>query len=117
MVVMMTILKTMLMNFIRLMIKMFMLPVSRQRYVNDLMRLKIRERWCVDCKNCPECKWCERLGAVSIQEEVEQSLIDCSVKVDVESCTTTAKLPFLVDPDFRMISNERQAMKVYQNQI
>ena len=72
---------------------------------------------CVDCKNCPECKRSERLDAVSIQEEVEQSLIERSVMVDVESCTTTAKLPFLVDPDVRLISNERQAMKVYQNQI
>ena len=41
MVVMMMIVKTMLVNFFCLVIKLYMLPVSRQRYVNDLTRLKI----------------------------------------------------------------------------
>ena len=39
------------------------------------------------------------------------------MKVDVDSSTTTAMLPFLVDPDVRLIWNERQALKVYQNQV
>ena len=76
-----------------------------------------RSHRCVECRSCPECKQGERLDSVSIQEEVEQSLIDRSVKVDVDSSTTTAMLPFLVDPDVRLISNERQALKVYQNQV
>ena len=67
---------------------------------------------CVECRSCPECKRGERLDSVSIQEEVEQSLIDRSVKVDVDSSTTTAMLPFLVDPDVRLISNERQALSL-----
>ena len=58
---------------------------------------------CVECRSCPECKRGERLDSVSIQEEVEQSSIDRSVKVDVDSSTTTAMLPFLVDPDVRLI--------------
>ena len=39
---------------------------------------------CVDCRDCPECKKCPRLDSVSIQEEVEQSLIDRSVNVDID---------------------------------
>ena len=31
---------------------------------------------CIDCRNCPECKKSQRLDSVSIQEEVEQSIIN-----------------------------------------
>ena len=73
---------------------------------------------CIDCRNCTECKKSQRLDSVSIREEVEQSIIDRCVKVDLEHRTTTAKLPFVVaDPDTRLVPNMRMALKVYKAQI
>ena len=55
---------------------------------------------CVDCRNCPECKKCPRLDSLSIQEEVEQKIIDCSVEVEIEQGITSTALPFVVsNPD------------------
>ena len=71
---------------------------------------------CVDCRNCPECKKCPRLDNISRQEEVEQSLINRSVFVDIDSGVTTAVLPFLTNPDLKLIPNENLALKVYKGQ-
>ena len=39
---------------------------------------------CVKCRNCPSCKTSEKIEYTSIQEEVEQDLINRSVTVDIE---------------------------------
>ena len=72
--------------------------------------------WCVNCRNCPECKKCPRLNAVTIQEEVEQGIINCSVQVDIVRWVTTAALPFVTNPDLRLEPNEASALKVYKSQ-
>lgn len=69
---------------------------------------------CVDCRECKKCKSGERLDNVSLQEEVEQELIERSVHVDIERCITIALLPFLVNPDSRLVPNENEALKVYK---
>ena len=72
---------------------------------------------CVDCRDCPEYKKCPRLDSVSIQEEVEQSLIDRSVNVDIDrggGGVTTAVLPFVINPEFKLIPNESLALKIYE---
>ena len=71
---------------------------------------------CVNCRNCPKCKKCPRLDAVTIQEEVEQGIIDCSVQVDVVRRVTTAALPFVTNPDLRLEPNESLALNVYKLQ-
>ena len=70
----------------------------------------------VDCRDCPECKKCPRLDSVSIQEEVEQSLIDRSVNVDIDRGVTTAVLPFVINPDLKLIPNGSLALKIYKGQ-
>ena len=65
---------------------------------------------CVDCRSCAKCKSGGRIDAVSIQEEVEQNLIEQCIEVDVEKGVTTAKLPFLADPDTRLAPNEYEAL-------
>ena len=71
---------------------------------------------CVDCRDCRKCKNSMRFDAVSIQEEVEQAMIERSIEVDLEENVTRAKLPFLVDPDTRLVPNEYDALRVFKRQ-
>ena len=52
---------------------------------------------CVNCRDCIKCKYGGRVDSISIQEEIEQTLIERSVTVYIENGTTTAILPFVVD--------------------
>ena len=66
----------------------------------------------------PECKKCPRLDSLSIQEEVEQKIIDCGVEVDIERGITSSALPFVVsNPDLKLVPNEKSTLKIYKNQI
>ena len=49
---------------------------------------------CVNCRDCVNCKKSQQIECISIQEEVEQNIIDNSVNVDIERGVTVAKLPF-----------------------
>ena len=46
-----------------------------------------------------KCKNGALIENISVQEEVEQTLINESVTVDLKNRACTAKLPFLVNPD------------------
>ena len=72
---------------------------------------------CVDCRGCVKCKTGMRFESISIQEEVEQALIERSVEIDMSKNITQARLPFLVDPDSRLVSNEKEALKVFRRQV
>ena len=72
---------------------------------------------CVRCRGCPDCKRGERLDCISIQEEVEQTIIEKSVTVDLDKGCTSAKLPFLCDPAQKLASNKYQAKKIYDSQV
>ena len=71
---------------------------------------------CMDCKDCPECKNPDRLESISIQEEIEQTIIERSVQVDVSNGKTVANLPFLNNPGLTLSPNENIALKVFQSQ-
>ena len=72
---------------------------------------------CIDCRSCPKCKNGATFEAISIQEEIEQGLIERSIHVDISQGITIAKLPFLVDPDVRLKPNEQEAIKVFRGQV
>ena len=72
---------------------------------------------CVKCRECLECKKSEEVQCISIQEEVEQDMIDKSVIVDPEKGLTIATLPFLEDPLVRLVTNKQTAMSVYKAQV
>ena len=74
---------------------------------------------CIDCRGCENCRKSKRVDAISHQEEVEQHIIERNVTVDVDNCTTSHLLPFVVDPDIRLdpIAQERLAMKIYQAMV
>ena len=72
---------------------------------------------CRDCSDCPECRKSDRLESISIQEEIEQNVIERSVNVDVNKGRTIAKLPFISNPTLRSGPSEGIAMKVFQSQV
>ena len=51
---------------------------------------------CVRCRGCQDCKNSGNIECISIQEEVEQKILDNSVTVNLERGYTIAKLPFFV---------------------
>ena len=72
---------------------------------------------CIECRDCKDCKTNEQIEFTSIQEEVEQNLINQSVTVDLEKGYTIARLPFIKDPRSRLSPNENIALKVYKSQV
>ena len=98
-------------------------PIAKMR---ELMNLDnpddIVSYRCKDCSQCITCKRSPRLTAISIQEALEQSYIESSVKIDFKDMKVVVKLPFMKDPiDFLSKkhngkSNYRQAKKIYISQ-
>ena len=73
---------------------------------------------CMDCRNCSECKQSGRLESISIQEEIEQSVIERTVEVDNLRGVTSAKLPFMCDPVVSLKGeSEWIAKRIYLSQI
>lgn len=72
------------------------------------------------CTNCRSCKLCKSNGEIelmSVKEEVEQSIINASVHVDIKNQVTTASLPFIHNPLIKLEPNRNRAFKVYQQQV
>ena len=73
---------------------------------------------CMKCRNCLECKKGSLIEEVSIQDEMEQHLIDKSVDVDIAKHISKARLPFTSDPVLKLSPTNRQsAQKVYNSQV
>ena len=72
---------------------------------------------CVRCRECKDCKKGALIEEISIRGEYQQSLIDKSITLDTEKRVCTAVLPFIEDPDLKLVSNERSARKVYDSVI
>ena len=52
---------------------------------------------CPDCSKCVVCKRSWRLTAISLQESVEQAIIEASVKLDLENKQVVVNLPWIKD--------------------
>ena len=72
---------------------------------------------CVSCRGCERCKKGSTIELVSVQEEIEQELIDRCVKVFLEEGYSIARLPFLCDPSSKLTSNRDIALKMYRIQL
>ena len=72
---------------------------------------------CVKCRSCSTCKDHCTEEVISIKEEVEQDLINRSVTVNANKCSTTATLPLLRDPQNALQPNREVALRVYNQQI
>ena len=72
---------------------------------------------CVRCRGCTDCTNGERIDCISIQEEVEQTIIEKSVNGNLDKGCTVVKLPFLCDPVKKLAPNKHQARKIYDGQL
>ena len=72
---------------------------------------------CNNCRNCLECKNGSLIEEISIQEDVEQAIINKSVTVDFDKRISIAKLPFTSNPEVRIFPNLKMARKVYDGQV
>ena len=72
---------------------------------------------CINCRDCKTCKSNGEKELMSIREEIEQNLIEKSVRVEVESRSTVAKLPIMHQPEIKLAPNEHIAKKVFDQQI
>ena len=61
---------------------------------------------CSKFRSCKVCKENSTDEIMSIKEEVEQDVINQSVKVDVASQRTTASLPLMNNPSIKLIHNK-----------
>ena len=71
---------------------------------------------CPTCRTCKDCKHFDEYQSISLKEELEQSIINTSVTIDRDNCTTSASLPFIASPS-RLARNKDRAMKVYKQQL
>ena len=72
---------------------------------------------CPQCRTCKACKHEATNDIISVKEEIEQSIINSSVKIDLQTATSTALLPFIADPTTRLANNKEKALKIYHQQI
>ena len=72
---------------------------------------------CLRCRNCSDCRKGEALEAISLQEEVEQALIESSVWYDDGEAVLKCKLPFIKDPSTHLVSNATTAEKIFLSQM
>ena len=92
------------------------LKVSKLQNIIENAGTEVSYR-CINCRNCVECKNSGQVEYISIQEELEQNIINKSVHVDIAKGVTIAKLPFLVSPENKLNANKSRALKVYNNQV
>ena len=62
------------------------------------------------CPECSKCVVCKR----SLQESVEQTIIDSSVKLDLENKRVVVKLPWVRDPIQPLIDKHQGSSNIYQ---
>ena len=72
---------------------------------------------CINCRNCNKCKKGDLLEQVSLQEELEQSMIEDSVIYIPELNRVEAVLPFLDDPTSKLKPNKHIAYKIMEGQM
>ena len=72
---------------------------------------------CPTCRSCNLCKHHDEYESISIREEIEQTIIESSVTIDLGTSITSASLPYIADPRLRLAPNKDLAMKVYYQQL
>ena len=77
---------------------------------------------CPDCSKCVVCKRSRKRTAVLLQKAAEQTVIESSVKLDLENQRVLVTLPWIRDPVQPLIdkhkgkSNIHQVLRVYKSQ-
>lgn len=77
---------------------------------------------CSDCLNCKKCMVSDKVKMMSLQEQIEQEIIEKSVEVDLENKRILVDLPFIKPPVEYLFkkhggdNNYYQALRVYKTQ-
>ena len=66
---------------------------------------------CPQCRDCNTCKHDPSNDTISINEEIEQNIIDASATIDVSTNIVKARLPFIAYPTSRLANNRDKALK------
>ena len=72
---------------------------------------------CPKCRKCKDCKHNSNNDSISIKEEIEQTIINKSVTINLQTGVSKAFLPFIADPQVRLVNNRDKAMKIYLQQV
>ena len=65
------------------------------------------------CPDCSKCVVCKR-SAISLQESTEQTIIEASVKLDIENQHVLVTLPWVRDPVQPLINKHRGSSNIHQ---
>ena len=71
----------------------------------------------VTCVNCVKCKDGDSQEKMSINEEVEEALLVATLRLEVETKTIFAKLPFIKDPATALKPNRYLPEKIFDRQM
>ena len=66
-----------------------------------------------NCRNCKTCKEHKNPEIMSIREEVEQDIINKSVKVNINKSIAITTLPLVHDPVIKLALKKDKALRVY----
>ena len=72
---------------------------------------------CIRCRNCNDCRKGEILEKVSLQEELEQAMIESSVILHPDERKLESKLPFILDPAVSLKPNRYIAERILESQL
>ena len=72
---------------------------------------------CVTCRNCLKCKDSENHEKISLNEEVEQALLERSLRLEADNRRVWASLPFIKDPSINLNPNRYLAEKIFNRQL
>jgi len=87
-------------------VKMLSFPSKQKRFeASEMTGSEISYR-CIQCRSCKTCKDSDHQQDISIKEEVEQEIINASLKIELQSNTITAILPFIHNPTVKLAPNK-----------
>ena len=72
---------------------------------------------CMDCRKCQKCLQGDKIELISVKEEIEQDIINESIKVNLSKGEVTARLPLIYDAKERLAPNKKKALAVFKSQI
>ena len=72
---------------------------------------------CMDCRDCKNCLKGDKIELISVKEEIEQDVINKSVKVNLPIGESEASLPIIHDAPNKLAPNKKIALAVFTSQI
>ena len=68
---------------------------------------------CSKCSSCKLCKEQNQSKILSVREQVEQDVINNSVKVNIKNKVNVASLPLMQNPAIKLAPNKNKVLQIY----